>query len=1033
MTSLFEEGEESHSSSSSSSAMGEEEEGEQQQEDSRVSVSMWGGAASSSLGGMKGTPEQQREKAIPSDCRSAASSESFSSSPVPSSHPSKSLSFSSASCKSHEGENRGGRNPAGVSRTSRAGEEGTSSLSSSSSHFSAHNTGSACAYTLEDRHMIWRKNAALHYSCVLSHRLEWPSMTVEFLTPPLSSSFSLPFRDGGGHGGRCYRSGVSSGSSSSSSSSSSACASAALAGGDMYVSHRLILGTCTNGEEKNYLTIVELKWPSPSLEEDPLKCETYSGFIPPRARAKSFMQYSSSSSSSSSSSTSLASGGVGGSGGLMVSSTSLAASSFFFPQSVPCVETKARILHPGDLIRAKHMPYNAFSIVTLNEEGLAMYWNFSRHSSFPSADQVISKPQILLVPQECSSSSFSSSSSSSCFCPSLPSFSKTQAIVWDRRPTAGDSSSVSSSFSSLHTLIFSCTDTGMINVYDLNKNSNLQCQANKTTGDTSSSFSSSLHRLKTKTYGGGVTIAEGTMELYPMVSLGIHLEDKRQMTNASLFSLNDIQIHPRFTSVLATAGEDGALRLFDIRQPVQAYSVKQKKQINHSKKDAPLPSSSSTAPRSCEGGASHSEMNGTRETSPSSSSSSSVSSCERKTRSPGRRKERVYGGKFASIFPCLREKENLQGETKNDQRSDASRSLSPSSSVSALNCLSFNGYNENIVGVGTAEGVVSLWDLRYTSHTLLDLYHHTAEITSLHFSPSSSSLLASSSTDGDVAIWDFSRPSQQSKVCILRSSSPSPCVSHHEKEGSIMASSLAKTDQQLGRERREGDKSSQDVEMYSDTYERRQTEEEERDENLNMGNMNIPPYSQNGLGQRSCQDPYTSHNGHLSSSSSFSSSSSSPESFRNRHSSRRLSFNEEINSKRNSPHLLEGDQERRTRIARRRRLFFLHAGHSGGVSDFAWCGEPATSLGFLASGGGGLGGSLSGIMPSSSSFLSSSSSCSSSFSSSAGKRSEVMERGRIGMFLGASVGWDNRLQFWQPSEHLFIDHQGQDSEPFESH
>lgn len=110
------------------------------------------------------------------------------------------------------------------------------------------------------------------------------------------------------------------------------------------------------------------------------------GFIPPRARARSLMQYGSSSSSSSSSSG--APGAVGGgillgsNCGSLMSAASPACS--LLSQSVPCLETKARILHPGDLIRAKHMPYNSFSIVTLNEEGLAMYWNFSRHSSFPS-------------------------------------------------------------------------------------------------------------------------------------------------------------------------------------------------------------------------------------------------------------------------------------------------------------------------------------------------------------------------------------------------------------------------------------------------------------------------------------------------------------------------------------------------------------------------------------------------------------------------------------------------------------------------
>lgn len=34
------------------------------------------------------------------------------------------------------------------------------------------------ASCLEERHFVWRKNAAFFYDAVLSHKLEWPSLTV---------------------------------------------------------------------------------------------------------------------------------------------------------------------------------------------------------------------------------------------------------------------------------------------------------------------------------------------------------------------------------------------------------------------------------------------------------------------------------------------------------------------------------------------------------------------------------------------------------------------------------------------------------------------------------------------------------------------------------------------------------------------------------------------------------------------------------------------------------------------------------------
>ncbi|KFG58573.1 WD domain, G-beta repeat-containing protein [Toxoplasma gondii RUB] len=614
---------------------------------------------------------------------------------------------------------------------------------------------SGCSYSLDERHMIWRKNAALHYSAVLSHKVEWPSMTVEFLTPPSSAATG--------------RSGS---------------AASVLSLGDSYVSHRLLLGTCTNGEEKNYLTIAELRWPVPSLEEDPLKCETYSGFIPPRARARSLLTNASLSGSTASAS-------------LPAASASL--------QLVPSLETKARILHPGDLIRATHMPQNAFNIVTINEDGVAMYWNFSRHPSFPAADQLVAKPQFLLAPPLATVAQ-----------------PKLQAAAW---MSGGDNGG----------FLFSCTDTGLVSLWDLRKSGTQHLSKAR---DMSTS---SLSQARKTVYGGGVTIAESTPEISPVVSVS---------SSSPSASLNDIKVHPRYPVVVATAGEDGALRVFDMRQAHREA----------------LAAVCSVSPLCF---------------SPSPSDSVDRSSQNAATSSPQPGKQRMY------VSP-------------------------PSEGTLALNAVSFNRYSEHVVAVGSARGLVSLFDLRLLSRPFLSLSHHSDEVTSLHFSPLSSGLLASASADGDVVLWELGEGASGTTVstALLRDR-------EKQKPTKRCAESLAL-----------------DVAMAGQGA------------------------GKQGVATRACEGE-------------------------------EANMDEAENENRENVNRKSSVSPSRS-LATRRHRFFVHAGHAAGVSDFAWCSEAASA---------GVGGGSAGW---------------------GGRRSEMTEKGRIGTLLGASVGWDNRVQIWQPSEHLFV-------------
>lgn len=42
--------------------------------------------------------------------------------------------------------------------------------------------GGEGANAFEERHFVWRKNAAFFYDAVLSHKLDWPSLTVSDAT-----------------------------------------------------------------------------------------------------------------------------------------------------------------------------------------------------------------------------------------------------------------------------------------------------------------------------------------------------------------------------------------------------------------------------------------------------------------------------------------------------------------------------------------------------------------------------------------------------------------------------------------------------------------------------------------------------------------------------------------------------------------------------------------------------------------------------------------------------------------------------------
>jgi len=85
----------------------------------------------------------------------------------------------------------------------------------------------------------------------------------------------------------------------------------------------------------------------------------------------------------------------------------------------------------------------------------------------------------------------------------------------------------------------------------------------------------------------------------------------------------------------------------------------------------------------------------------------------------------------------------------------------PSHTVDAhtaeVNCLSFNPYSEFILATSSADKTVALWDLRNLKLKLHSFESHKDEIFQVQWSPHNETILASSGTDRRLHVWDLSK------------------------------------------------------------------------------------------------------------------------------------------------------------------------------------------------------------------------------------------------------------------------------------
>lgn len=183
---------------------------------------------------------------------------------------------------------------------------------------------------IDAEYKIWKKNTPYLYDFVMTHSLEWPSLTCQWL-PTVKNA----------------------GPSSSGGESSAE-------------EHSLLLGTHTTGEQ-NYLMVVGVNLPKSDTVIDN---RTGDG-------AENDAKVAASSSAAGATTVSAnyddernELGGFGTSSGTN-------------PGTVGKIEVRMKVKHEGEVNRARHMPQNHFVVASRGPSPEVYIWDLSRHPSFP--------------------------------------------------------------------------------------------------------------------------------------------------------------------------------------------------------------------------------------------------------------------------------------------------------------------------------------------------------------------------------------------------------------------------------------------------------------------------------------------------------------------------------------------------------------------------------------------------------------------------------------------------------------------------
>lgn len=201
---------------------------------------------------------------------------------------------------------------------------------------------------IDAEYKIWKKNTPYLYDFVMTHSLEWPSLTCQWLPT---------------------------------------CKNLPVAGESAAVEHSMIIGTHTTGEQ-NYLMVASVNLPL----NDVVVKETEDAAQGERKDESKAMDTDDAKTTKTPVATFPAANyqedknEVGGFG-----SASSASSS-----AVGKIEIRMKVKHEGEVNRARYMPQNHFVVASRGPNAEVYLWDLTKHSSFPE-EQSAPSPQAVLV------------------------------------------------------------------------------------------------------------------------------------------------------------------------------------------------------------------------------------------------------------------------------------------------------------------------------------------------------------------------------------------------------------------------------------------------------------------------------------------------------------------------------------------------------------------------------------------------------------------------------------------------------------
>lgn len=284
-----------------------------------------------------------------------------------------------------------------------------------------------------------------------------------------------------------------------------------------YFTNKILLGTHTSNQDCEYAYIGEIRWPVYSLKEDVLCYENYTGYLSIKKKKKKI-------------------------------------------QTIPAFEIKAKLLHPGNVVRATHMPNNPFFIVTQTENGNILLFDYSKHPSFPS-DTSTSYPQMILSGHtgegtglcwnynkiyDYSKGKTQSKGKGSMKNKTTDVDKEVEKEKEKEKEQSSKEEEYGSGLNPNDILLASCSADGSICLWDVEK------------GTKSNNVPRSFGLSKNiKSANCNAKICENVSTITPLCTW---------INQQKRTPLNDIFFHPQFKTALSVCDDDGCLHIYDIRK-----------------------------------------------------------------------------------------------------------------------------------------------------------------------------------------------------------------------------------------------------------------------------------------------------------------------------------------------------------------------------------------------------------------------------------------------------------------------------------